>query len=181
MLGLIEQVLPYLKAEVHDDDGQTIELDAASSPVLVPFIGSLLVSYVVDEGQELRFVTEGERERSGISHEELRRAAVANLKARVQSTGVRLVPYGKILGVLFGGNFEATLLLWDDLAACARDQLGPELLAAAPARDILAISSPGGVDELRAIISRTWPGGDHLLTPDIYRHTKGGWSVCPPS
>jgi hypothetical protein len=70
---------------------------------------------------------------------------------------------------------------WDGLVTRAQTELGPELIAAAPARDILALSSPAGVDELRAVIARVWPCGDHLLTQDLYRHTERGWSVYPSS
>src|SRR5215469_1470509 len=126
---LVDQVLPYLKASAADDVGPVVELDAESSPVLVPFIGSLLVSYVVDEGDRFRYVTEGEREALGLSNANLRHAAEANLKAKIESTGVRLARHGKCLAVLFEGNFEATLLLWEDLVTYARHELGSELVA----------------------------------------------------
>jgi uncharacterized protein YtpQ (UPF0354 family) len=177
MPRLADQVLPYLKATA-DESRPGLELDAKNGPVLVPFVGSLLVSYVIDEGRHFRLVTEGEREAQGLSHVDLRRAALANLERKIQATGVRFVPYGRILAVLFGGNLEATLLLREELVAHARSRLGPELLAAAPARDVLALSSPDGADELRAVISRVWPGARYPLTQDLYQHTERGWSTA---
>lgn len=168
-------MLPYLKASV-EDDGGLLELSTDDSPVLEPYVGTLLISYVLDEGATLRLITEGERRAAGVSIAELHRRALANLSRKIALTGVRLVPYGQCVAVLFDGNFEATLLLWDDLWPQVHAHLGPELVAAAPARDLLAVSSPAGASELRDVISRAWPNGDHLLTRDLYRRTSDGWS-----
>jgi uncharacterized protein YtpQ (UPF0354 family) len=178
---MLEGVLPYLKAAVPEDDNAPVfELSAADSPLLEPFVGRLLVSYVVDETRSFRLVTEREFRASGLSQAQLRQRAIANLAERVVPTGVRLVPHRSVTAVLFDGNLEATLMLWEDLFPHLHEKHGPELLAVAPSRDVLAVSAPANVDELREVVERVWPGGDHLLTKQIFRRFNGAWSVRRP-
>jgi hypothetical protein len=178
MSSLLGRVLPYLKASVAEENGSVVCLSGDESPILEPYVGSLLISYVVDEGSTLRLLTEGERKTSGgVPPAQLRRASIANLVRRVAAQGVRLVPQGGIFAVLFDGNFEATLMLCDDLWPHLHAQLGPTIAAVAPARDVLAVSSPERVSELREVVSRVWPGGDHLLTQEVFLRGSSGWSV----
>lgn len=86
---MLERVLPYLKASVSDDHGPAIELSADDSPVLRPYVGTMLISYVVDEDTSLRLVTEGELRASGVPERELLRAALANLAPPEQERGRR--------------------------------------------------------------------------------------------
>lgn len=102
----------------------------------------LHVAYVVDAGGAVRLLTEGEAREGGLASDELRRAALSNLQTRFGETGVRLAPYGRIVAVLADGNFEATMMLWDDLWPHLQERLGPDPYAGAPARDILAVAGP---------------------------------------
>lgn len=170
---MLDGVLPYIKVAATSD--ADITLSADDSPVVEKFVGDLLITYVVDEGAHLRLVTESERRAAELSVAALREMALANLNAKIAASGVRLAPHANITAVLFDGNLEATLLLWDELIPHLRERHGSELLAAVPARDILAVSSPAHVNELREVIGRIWPDGDHLLTRDVLRHVDGEW------
>lgn len=176
--ALLEAVLPYVKASVPEGDPASVVMLAADDfPVFEPFVGVLRVAYVLDAGGTLRLLTEGEVREAGLASDELRRAALSNLQTRFGETGVRLAPYGRIVAVLADGNFEATMMLWDDLWPHLHERLGPELYAVAPARDILAVAGPDGVRELREVVARAWPGGDHLLTRGVFVRVEGAWRV----
>lgn len=177
MSPLLDRVLPYLKASVAADDTACLELSADESPILAPYIGDLLVAYVVDDGSQLRLINEGERRASEVSTRALHEAAIANLSRQVADRGVKLARHGGIMALLFDGNFEATLLLCEELWPHVHEQLGAELFAVAPARDVLAVSSPENVTELQEVIARVWPDGDHLLTRQVYRRAEGSWKL----
>lgn len=57
----LDRVLPYLKASVEDAGKPDLVLGLDQSPIFDPYVGSLLVSYVVDQSTEFRFVSEGYR------------------------------------------------------------------------------------------------------------------------
>lgn len=170
-----------LKAAVTSAGGASLELSADESPILTPYVGDLLVAYVVDEGSRVRLITEGERRVSDVSMEAMHDAAIANLSRQVGDRGIKLARHGGITALLFDGNFEATLLLCAELWPHLHEQLGAELLAVAPARDVLAVSPPENVNELREVISRVWPDGDHLLTREVYRRAENTWELYRPS
>ncbi len=132
MPSLVDRVLPYFNAAIEEATGPSLQLSADDSPVLEPYIGKLLLAYVVDEGASFRLVSERERRASGISAEMLREAARTNLARKIEASGVRLAPHGNIVAVLFDGNFEATLLLAESFWALVHARLGPELIGGRP-------------------------------------------------
>jgi uncharacterized protein YtpQ (UPF0354 family) len=104
-----------------------------------------------------------------------------NLALLANSRGVRVQPYGNIFAVLMGGDFEASLILldafWDKQL---RQFVKGDYAVAVPARDMLAFcdaSSEAGLDELRQVIQRVFPGGDHLLSDRIYVRRQLRWQV----
>ena len=78
--------------------------------------------------------------------------------------------------IFLGGNFEASLLLIDDLWDRQLAHLAPnDFVAAVPTRDVLAVcdaNSEAGIDELRQIVLRA-EGGDHPLATTLYRRPRG--------
>jgi hypothetical protein len=91
----------------------------------------------------------------------------------------RLQPHGSIFVLFLDGNFEASLLLadqlWDD-SLVGYVQAG--FVIAVPARDVLAFTdaeSSAGIAELRGVVARLFPTGDHLISRNLYRRQSGRW------
>lgn len=88
-------------------------------------------------------------------------------------------PHGNIFAMFLDGSFEASLLLVDPLWDEALVGYAPNgFIVAVPARDVLAFAdakSAAGVAELRMLVGRLFPGGDHLISPDLYRRDSGRW------
>ena len=88
-------------------------------------------------------------------------------------------PYQGVFAFLMRGDFEASIILLDDLwDGEFRQFVTGEYAAAIPARDMLAFcdsSSADGVAELQRIIERVQPTGDHLLTKTIYVRRDSIW------
>ena len=82
-----------------------------------------------------------------------------------------------------GGNFESSCMLVDDLF----DRLlAPHVpngyVAAAPSRDVLAVcsrDSAAGIRELREMVDRLWPGGDHLVSNTLFVREQRSWRPLP--
>lgn len=151
----------------------------ADSPVLRSINEDLLVTYVVDAGDQFRFVQYRHLEQEGVSTDELHGIAVSNLE-RLAEEKLTVREYGPIYVALMGGNFEASLLMihamWTHWYA---HLVHDTFMVAAPARDVLAFcdaSSADGVAELREVIRRV-EGGDHRLPPDLYRRVGLEWQT----
>lgn len=171
-----QQAIAYLKPAMRDEE-PALSLSKADSPVLRSISEDLLVSYVVDAGDHLRFVQHRHLEQEGASTDELHDIAVSNLE-RLAEEKLTVREYGPIYVALIGGNFEASLLvvhaMWMHWYA---HLVHDTFMVAAPARDVLAFcdaSSADGVAELREVIRRV-QGGDHRLPPDLYRRVGLEW------
>jgi uncharacterized protein YtpQ (UPF0354 family) len=172
------RALPYIKAHVSGESGPAVTPGPDDSPVLRDLGNGLLVVYVVDRGQSFEYVQNWHLSKAGITAEDLHAAAMNNLLV-FMGERTRMQPHGNIFAMFLDGNFEASLLLvdqlWDQfLVGYAQNGF----VVAVPARDVLAFADAGsaaGIAELRGLISRLFPNGDHLISRDLYRRVPGRW------
>jgi|KBSMisStandDraft_5_1062788.scaffolds.fasta_scaffold241938_3 hypothetical protein len=180
MSARVQKAIAYLKPEVPSNDAEpALKLDADESPILRGFAPGLLTAYLVDEGDRFSYLQGRDLREAGTSEEELHGQALANLAALADGT-VTIRQTGPIWGLFLDGNFEASLMLLDDLWTHGLREYAEDPVVAIPARDVLAfcdVESAAGMSELRAAVKRVWPGGDHLLSENLYRRVEGRWSV----
>jgi len=85
---------------------------------------------------------------------------------------VRVTPYGSVIAVSLDGNFDASLILLDELwNGPLAHFVESGFVAAVPSRDVLAFcdrDSDAGRNELRGVISRVMSGGDRLIAERLY-------------
>lgn len=173
------EAIAYLKAEAPAGDPQrTITLDEDDSPVLKKLETGLLVAYLVDLGESFGYVQGRDLKTAGIDAEQLHAHALVNLEEAADGK-VTIRQNGATRALSFDGNFEASLILldnlWDDVLREYHD--GTPAIAV-PARDVLCFcnaASTAGVAELRAVIRRVWPRGDHLLSNQIFERRGRRW------
>ena len=177
-MNTCRDAVAYLKMEVLSDDGPVVELSHDDSPVLKTLGQGLLAAYLVDEGPNFRYVPNRECAPAGFDTEELHRVGIMNLAALAQ-TELEVRSYRGIFVALMGGNFEASMILvdtfWEEVVPAFLP--GP-IVAAFPARDILSFGeagSPAVMAELEAVIGRTFPDGDHLLSDKLHVRRERAW------
>ena len=174
------EALAYLKPEIpRSDPPPVVPLDADDAPVMREFLPGLLTAYLVDEGDSFAYVQGRDLRGAGVSQEELHRQAVANLAALAEHQ-LTIRENRQMSALFLDGNFEASLLLLDDLWTRRLREYARDPVVAIPSRDVLAFSdveSAAGVSELRALVKRVWPLGDHLLSENLYRRIDGKWRV----
>jgi len=175
--------IAYLRTAVTDDLGNAFKPAFDESPVLRDLGNGLLVTYVVDQGDHFHFVQQRHLRESGLSEAALHQQAVENL-ANFCRANLQVRKHSQILAFLCGGNFEASLLLVDDLwDKRIAHAIEAPYVAAIPARDILAVcsaTSRDGIRELQELVARIIPGGDHPLTRSLYTRERGTWRPYEP-
>jgi uncharacterized protein YtpQ (UPF0354 family) len=154
-----------------------MSFSGGDAPVLKDLGNGLLVAYVMDVGDHLQYIQYRHLQDSGANESELHSHAVHNLT--VLAKKLRIEPHGKMFAVFLEGNFEASLILIDGLwdGSLART-VTAGFVAAIPARDILVfcdLASVEGITQLRQVVARANEGGDHLLTPVLYRRQGQEW------
>ncbi|MGA9473034.1 MAG: DUF1444 family protein, partial [Terriglobales bacterium] len=138
----------------------------------------LFVAYVLDADGHFQYLQWRHLEDSGISQSELHDDAVCNLAA-LANEKLRVEPQGRVFAAFLDGNFEASLILIDDLwEKRLASTVTNDFVAAVPARDVMAfcdVTSSEGIAQLRKVVARANEGGDHLLTSVLYRRQGQKW------
>jgi uncharacterized protein YtpQ (UPF0354 family) len=167
-----------LKRALPLGDEPSITLSHRDSPVLTNLNNGLLVSYLVDQTDHFQYVQRRHLTAAGLTEAELHQRGIANLSTLFNQQGANVHQYGNIFVVVFGGNFEASLILVDELWNKALAHLAPNgFIAAVPFRDILAFcdaENASGVLKLRQLIQQV-ENGDHPISPVLYRRHASIW------
>ena len=133
-----------------------ITLPTAAAPVLTDLGNGLSVGYVVDQGERFQYIQGRHLSAAGMAQTELHRNAVANLATMLNDRNALVHAWDDAFAVIFDGNFEASLILVDDLWDEALASFAPNgFLAALPNKNLLAfcdIDTPMGPQQLRRII-----------------------------
>ncbi len=169
------------------DRGYVRELEAHAAragarPGQVPFHeplgGDLVVLYAEDGEGSLSALAAERLEEAGLSRAELARRARANLEARIPQA--RLTPLDALVLVELDGAYTASLLVVDAFWTPARFPVAGELLVAAPARGLLAVTgsrAPGGPAALRQLAERGVEELDHPVSATLLVRRGGRWEV----
>jgi hypothetical protein len=171
--------IAYLKMDLPDDGGATIELSREESMVMRNVGYGLLEMYLVDRGEDFLYIQYRDLAEAGMSEDELHVKALENLSTLVKEQ-LEVHQDGSIYTVLAGGNFEASLILHDAFWSKGVARLAPGgFVAAFPARDVLMfgdVSDTTVVPRLREICGALEAKPmDHRLTTTLYRRVDTHW------
>jgi uncharacterized protein YtpQ (UPF0354 family) len=177
--------IPYIKPILKEDIDEDIPFISEEDRVVdVIFNEDLIITFLVDdsENQLFKYIQKRDIQSEQINKTTLLEIGINNLYNLAEENELKLQPLeDDCYALLLDGNFEASLILLDDLWDNTLNEFAPDGFAVAiPARDILAfcnLNSKIGIEKLKNIISNVWENGDYLLTDKILiRTTENKWS-----
>lgn len=136
-----------------------------------PFNDELAVVYVEDRGRRARYLGSSENvgDRGG-----LRALAVDNLRRMLPK--IRLEQYDiGLMALSVGGDYEPSLLLFDDLWRSGSIAVDGEIVVAMPTRDMLLVTGSHngkGLDAMRRIVAKL-AAEPHRLTDRLFVYRGG--------
>ena len=136
----------------------------------------LVVVYAIDTPSNIAYLLPGMLEDLGVQREELRALSVRNLRGLLPGIEVHRGP--QISMVTADGNYEASLLLFDDLWAREAEKLRGAPVAAVPARDLLLFADGAdaeAVAQLRTLASKMRDDATYALTDRLFIREGEGW------
>lgn len=173
---LLESIVPIVKAIEFESSAPTIELPKEDAPISRPFVADLMILYAEDKPSHFEFISSRRLIELGLTEDDLHARSLENLPGRPPKIELHGSPPKQML--VAGGNFEATLLLHDALWEQVEEGIEGELLAVAPARDLLFVSTTsweGARAFLREVASRDLEDKSHMLSKCILRRVSGRW------
>lgn len=112
---MLESAIAYLRPDLSNEPGEAdVVLRGNDEPVLRPLGNGLLVAYLVDQGDHFTWVQRRHLVAEGVMPAQLHDQALSNLGAKATEM-LRVTDQGEFFACFLDGNFEASLLLLDEL------------------------------------------------------------------
>ncbi|MDU1890225.1 MAG: DUF1444 family protein [Dysgonomonas sp.] len=183
------KVFPRIKATYPNEDitislgqdGSELTLSYEDSPVMKTLVNNLVISYAIDHDTHYQFILNRDLSED-VTIDKLHEAAISNM---INEIGDQIQAHGDPADVLMitnGGNYEATMLIWEDIWPQIESIVGDKIYIAVPARDVLYVApqnNPASIDRLKELIDKLFNLDDAqgLLVKDIYELTDNGWKA----
>lgn len=149
-----------------------------ANPLIEPFAEDLLVVYAINEQDRIGYVMTGEEKALGLDRKQLRALALKNLRRILPKIQLAQMPPTPILVMSAGGDYDASLLLLDDIWSGdqIKSKVEGDIVVAVPARDALLITgsrSRKGVAALRKVATEQVEKASHPLTATLFVYRDG--------
>jgi uncharacterized protein YtpQ (UPF0354 family) len=132
----------------------------------------LVIVYAQDDPNRMRYLTV--EEDFGLSREALKALAIDNLKRLLPK--IQILVYDEVMLVSAGGDYEASLLLIDELWTGGQIKVDGDIVVAIPARDVLLITGSrnrAGLKKMRELTAKAMAQGPYELTDTLFRYRDG--------
>jgi len=186
----LKKVFPRLKETYKDDapvelqvgEDKTITLSEEDSPVMRLFAQNLTISYAIDKGSHYEFIANRDLS-DEVTIEMLHEAALQNM---IDEIADHIQAHGDKTDALMitnGGNYEAAMLIWDDIWSQIESVVEGDFYVAVPARDVLYVApknNPEAIPRLKELITRLFNDetAQGLMVKHIYQRGENGWEVA---
>jgi len=135
------------------------------------FNNELVIVYALDDSNRVRFLTKSEL--AGIERGELRTLALGNL-LRIMPK-IQMATNGRFGMMIAGGDYEASLLLFDSIWTDGTVKVKGDIVVAIPTRGMLLVTGsqdPNGLRAMREIVAKN-ADGPYRLTTSLFVYRKG--------
>jgi uncharacterized protein YtpQ (UPF0354 family) len=149
------------------------------------FNDELVIVYAEDFPSTIRYLTPGTLQESGFARKQLRDLAVHNLRLLLREPELRTGPL--VSTIFVGGDYEASLLLFDNLWSTGRIKVDGEIVVAVPSRELLMFTgsrNAAGVARLRELATQAVRESSYRLTDTLFVYRHGVFeklNECPPN
>jgi uncharacterized protein YtpQ (UPF0354 family) len=136
------------------------------------FNNELVIVYAEDDPTRMRYLTSDED--IGIARAELRKRAVDNLRRILPK--IEMQGDDHVLMVSAGGDYEASLLLIDEIWSGGQLKVNGDIVVAIPARDVLLVTGShdrSGLKRMREAAAKLVAQGPYGLTDALFVYRNG--------
>jgi uncharacterized protein YtpQ (UPF0354 family) len=170
-------IFPRLYAALPSTGRTDVKLSAADSPVQTPLAGDVIIFYGRDVGTHYELISHKELDRYNLTREALHDVAVENLSNTKKE--IRLHQAEGIYFLRCDGDLEASLLLHAGIWDVVEHQIGGDVLASVPARNVLLISGtkPEQVSELKRKTCAALEHEPRPISLKLFLRADENWKV----
>jgi uncharacterized protein YtpQ (UPF0354 family) len=176
----LSRVMPMIKDRAWLAEIAKVFQSRGDEPLFEPFNGELVIAYVEDSGTRARYLNT--RDDIG-DRKKLRALAIANLKRVLPKIEMRPHDEGWAT-ITAGGNYEPSLLLFDELWSSGQIKVDGDVVIAIPARDALLVTGSNnreGLKAIRTLADKLATGEPYRLTRTLFVYREGRFSAFDPN
>ena len=132
----------------------------------------LVIIYAMDEEKRTRYLMANEE--IGVARKDLRKLAVENLDRLLPS--VQLQQAGDVGMMTANGDYEASLLLLDEIWRSGRIKMNGDIVVAIPAKDVLMVTgskSRKGIAAVRELAAKYKAESRYEITDTLFVYRNG--------
>lgn len=172
-----DSIVPVIKDEQYLNIARKSEKEEASL-VYEHLVADLWVVYCIDKPEAILTLKPTSLRQMQLEEKNLRAMAIENLRRILPP--VECHGDGPVYMLTAGGDYVASLLLFDDLWEKLAATVNGEIVAAVPTRDVVLFTSSTsseGIIKMRQTVTRLIETGGYLISTTMLRRHHGGWKV----
>lgn len=177
------RVVPVVKDQAWLKDYEKVQGAAAGKPI--PALSEelndeLVIVYAEDTPTRTRYLGANEFAAIGVARAELRAFATKNLGSVLPK--INLISGAPVQSLTAGGDYDASLLLFDHIWSSGQIKVNGDIIVAIPARDMLLITGSRdtqGMAGLRAMAAKYVKERPHRLTDKLFLYRQGRFYPLP--
>lgn len=150
---------------------------SGKEPVFEDLNSELVVVYAEDSSKRVRYLTDSED--LGVARKDLRKLAVANLGRILPKVEMR--QHDDAFALLSaGGDYEASLLLFDDIWNGGQIKVDGDIVVAVPAKDVLLVTGSHnrkGLEVVRQLAAKFAGQQRYALTDVLFVYRNGRFTA----
>jgi len=154
------------------------EADDLPAYVCDPYNSELAIFYAEDSPKNIRYLTEESFAELGLDRATLREQSIGNLLDLI--SGYEVMGGDGLYMVTAGGDYEASLLLIDQVWDSEAMPVDGDFVVAIPARDLLIVTgseNSEAIGRLREMASESAASFSYSLTPVLFIRKDGAFEV----
>jgi len=174
----LKRILPVVKGVEFLESYKNIPSSKIEDlPYHENYADGLVILYALDSEKAVKYISEKEFKELKIDKEELRSAAFNNFKNRAIKEQIKET--NGVYEIYYDGNYESSLLLFDDVWERLKTMVDGELIVAIPTRDILIASGSNTIDltKFKAGIDDVYSQNSYSITRNIYVRKDNKWKI----
>jgi uncharacterized protein YtpQ (UPF0354 family) len=173
-----ENIVPVIKPISYVKEMEKVAADAGAKKgldlVYQTYNTQLVIAYAEDTPNGINYFSSYDFKKLGISQDSLRPIATRNLYRLLSNMQVK-GGNGTFM-IVAGGNYEASILLLDDVWTKENIPVDGDFVIGVPSRDVLLVTGSNdkdGISKLREAVKKTYQTGTYNLSDHLYKRVEG--------
>ncbi|MDR3286006.1 MAG: DUF1444 family protein [Prevotellaceae bacterium] len=166
----VERIVPVIKSKDYLDKVNQLTEQQESNIVYEKYNDQLIIVYCEDTEYGISYFDKDHFQQLGINTDTLLAFSISNLKRLLPD--IQSIGENGNFGIIAGGNYEASLILFQNMWTKENFDVKGDFVIAIPNRDVLLITGSTNIEEVQKIkelAEKSYKEGTYNISPYLYK------------